>query len=283
MSLPRPSSKTIGLAVLSWKSPLTVKASLQTYIDRNLFSLFDDAVICFQEIDETDIALANEMKIRYAGSPVNTGIQGGFRMANESLDTDYIIVLENDMPMTTSLESAEKQISDCIQLLEDGVIDMARLRSRFNPGEQFRAAEIYSTLFPVRQPHSDWADTESIDTAPPWLKWLRRNMRPGKARKWSGRSVYIEQYPERIFPKIINRQQDYLIVDSSALPWTNQATLISRKLMGELLDYADNHPSSRTVNGMQDFEKALNCKYWKKRHFRIAVTPGIFTHMRLDR
>lgn len=275
--------KTVGLAILSWKAPRTVRASLESYIAKGLFSLFDDVVLCFQEISDDDIALAKEFGIRYVGTPTNTGIQGGFRMAYQSLRTDYVIILENDLRMIADKEEARKQLLDCLNMLEQKVIDAARLRSRFTPGFPIRAASGYSRMFPIRELHHAWENSEPLDDTPDWMKYLRRTLRPNKARKWSGRSVYVEQNPEKLFPHIISKHGNYLIVDSSALPWTNQPTLVSRKLLGELLDYADTHPSSRTVNGFQDFEKPLNCRYWKRRHYKIAVSPGIFTHQRLDR
>lgn len=277
------SRNTIGLAILSWKSPITVKASIDTYLARDFFSLFDDVVLCFQEIDDTDRELAASCGIRCVGNAANTGIQGGFRLASDSLSTDYVIVLENDLPLIASRDEAARLLDDCLDLLGRGQIDMARLRSRFNPGQPIRAASIYSYFYPVRRQDPGWAGSELIDHAPPCRKLLRRILHPMKAHKWSGRAVYIEEHPEKLFPGTIRREGDLFIVDSSVMPWTNQPTLLSGRLLAELLDFADTHPSARTVNGFQDFEKPLNCRYWKNRHFRIAVTPGIFTHQRLDR
>lgn len=283
MNPPPPSGKTIGLAILSWKSPITVKASIDTYIARDFFSLFDDVVLCFQEIDDTDRALADACGLRCVGNAVNTGIQGGFRLASDSLGTDYVIVLENDLPLIASRDEAARLLDDCLELFERGLIDMARLRSRFNPGQPIRAASVYSQFYPVRRQDPRWAGSELIDRAPACIKLLRRLLHPMKAHKWSGRAVYIEESPEEFFPETIRREGDFFIVDSSVMPWTNQPTLLSGQLLAELLDFADAHPSARTVNGFQDFEKPLNCRYWKHRHFQIAVTPGIFTHQRLDR
>lgn len=275
--------KTVGLAILSWKSPLTIKSSLESYISNNFFSLFDDVVLCFQEIDDDDISLATKAGLRYVGNNSNTGIQGGFKMALESLNTDYIMILENDLHLIVDKNEAEKQLSDCLTMMEYGVADMARMRSRFNPGYPHRAASIYSKFYPISQQDPRWNDTEKLDRSPNWKKRIRRFFRPNKAHKWSGRSVYIESNPEQLFPDIISREGEYLIVDSSVMPWTNQPTLVSSKLLRELMDYAENNPSSRTVNGFQDFEKPLNCKFWRSQHYKIVITPGLFTHERLDR
>lgn len=275
--------KTVGLAILSWKAPLTLKSSLESYISKDLFSLFDDVCLCFQEIDDNDILIAETAGLRYIGNSSNTGIQGGFKFAQKSLDTDYILILENDLPFVADQDEAKKQLSDCLTMMEYGMADMARMRSRFNPGYPHRAASVYSKFYPISHQDPKWNDTEKLDHSPNWKKRMRRFLRPQKARKWSGRSVYIESNPEQLFPDIISREGEYFIVDSSVMPWTNQPTLISAKLFRELMDYAENHPSSRTVNGFQDFEKSLNCKFWRSRHYQIIITPGLFTHERLDR
>lgn len=280
----QPFGKTVGMALLSWKSPKTVRASIQTYLDNDLFSLFDDAVICFQEIDEEDRTLAEECGIRCVGTQKNTGIQGGFRFAWESLDTDYIIIMENDCPMCVDLEEARKQLQESLELLTTGTLDLMRLRSRFRPGEQSRTSSMYSRFWSIKEKDPRWIDAEPLDESPAWKKNLRRLFRPSKATKWIGRSIYVERYPEQKHPEYIQRaKNDIFIVDSAVLPWTNQTTLISRDFLGQLLDYADTHPSSRTVNGFQDFEKPLNCAYWKNAHFKIGAHLGIFTHQRLDR
>lgn len=281
-ALSRETGKTLGCAILSWKSPHTVRASVQTYLDAGLFRLVDDAVLCFQEIDEQDRVLAGDLGIRCTGTEQNTGIQGGFRMACNSVCTDYLIVLENDCPIVVDPAETRHQLLRAIQLLESGKADVVRLRSRFDPGMKFRAVSMYSRFYPITQPDPRWNQTEEIDASPRWIKALRRTIRPPKARRWSGRSVYIEQHPEQLFPDRIHREDEVFFVDSSIMPWTNQSSLVARPFLERLLDFADAHPRSRTVHGFQDLEKPLNSRFWRKAHFRIAVMPGIFTHRRLD-
>ena len=99
-----------------------------------------------------------------------------------------------------------------------------------------------------------------------------------------GRGLYIEKWPERLFPKYIWKTGDGMyIVDSKVINWTNQSILTTKRFFLQMLDYADQHPRSRTVNGFQDMEKPLNCRWWRRQHFKIGVSDGLFTHQRLDR
>lgn len=284
----RPYGKTVGVAVLGFKAMETTRHTLENHLRNGLYGLFDDAVICWQAAREEHVRMSEGLGVRTVARPDNLGIQGGFRWIWETLKTDYMIVLENDFPVCVSPESMKAQFRESMRHLIEGRVDLVRLRNRYNPGPQNRFAGMYSRFWPVREKDPRWADTEALDDAPAWRKALRRLLRPGKAARWAGRSPYIERFPERLFPRRIARiGPDFFAVDSWVLPWTNQATLIAHDLMGRLLDFADAHPSSHFVNAegnrLQTLEPPLNRLWWRRRHFRIGVPEGVFTHDRLDR
>ena len=283
-----PYGKTVGFVTLGYKAPQTLRRTFESYRAGNLFRYFDDVVICFQSFSDADARLAEELGVRYVGRPDNLGICGGFRWCWETLKTDYVLIMETDLALCVPQATAEAQLQESLWHLEKGEVDLVRLRNRFNPGEQNRFASMYSRFWVVRDKDPRWADTESLDNSPAWVKALRRGLRPGKATRWCGRSPYIERTPERLFPKWIKRiGDDFFCVDSWVLPWTNQCTLISRTRLGELLDYADAHPSVHCVNAehnkLQTLEPQLNRLWWRRKHFRIGVPEGIFTHSRIDR
>lgn len=283
-----PYGKTVGLAILAYKAPGTTRASIENHLAHGLYDLFDQATVCFQACSEEDLAMAKACGVRAVGRPENLGIQGGFRWAWETLKTDYVLILENDIPVCVSPEAMRAQLAEAMARLEAGEVDLVRLRNRFNPGEQNRFAGPYSYFWPVREPDPRWADTERLSTAPAWIKALRRCLRPLKAQRWCGRSPYVERHPEKLFPHWIKRLgPDFLSVDSWVLPWTNQCTLISHALFGKLLDYADSHPARNIYtsegNKMPTLETPLNRLWWRRQHLRIGLPEGVFTHRRLDR
>ena len=284
----RPYGKTVGVAVLGFKALETTRHTLESHLKSGLYGLFDDAVICWQSATPEAVALSDGLGVRSVARPDNLGIQGGFRWVWETLKTDYMIVLENDFPVCVPPESMRAQFAEAMAHLEAGRVDLVRFRNRYNPGPQNRFAGMYSRFWPVREPDPRWADTEVLDGSPAWVKAVRRLCRPWKALRWAGRSPYIERNPERLFPRLIKRiGPDFFAVDSWALPWTNQSTLISHDLMGQLLDFADAHPSSNFVcaegNRLPTLEPPLNRWWWRRRHFRIGVPEGVFTHYRIDR
>ena len=97
-----------------------------------------------------------------------------------------------------------------------------------------------------------------------------------------GRAPYAIPDADLRFPEFISREQDFLVVDSSVINFTDQPFLISRQLMLALLDWAKEHPKKRTLNGFQVMEINLNTSWWRRRHFKVAVGEGLFTHARLD-
>ncbi len=287
-SVGAPYGKTVGVAILGFKAWETTRHTIENHLAHRLYENFDDAVICFQSFSDRDAQMAESLGVRYVGRPDNVGIAGGFRWCRENLKTDYMMVLENDFPVCVDSTSMRTQLVEAMRHLESGEVDLVRFRNRYNPGAQNRFASMYSRFWPIREKDPRWADTETLDTSPVWQKWVRRMFRPGKATRWCGRSPYIEKEPDVLFPKWIERiGPDFFRVDSWVLPWTNQSTLISRELFGLLLDFADAHPSTHFVNAennrLQTLEPQLNRLWWRRKHFRIGVPEGIFTHYRVDR
>ena len=268
----------ISVGILSFKAYKTIENTLQQYNDMNFFSIFQEAKVFFQTFCEKDKEIAEKFNIDYEKREDNIGIQGGIEWIVKTLKSDYILFLENDFHLLYDLNKTFTILEKSLKLIQSGKIDMMRLRSRFQAGEPFGDVEKYTRIFKPQQIHPNFKDFHKIKKTIPFLKYLR----PLKAKKISARALYIEQYPENICHQI-KREDDYFIVDSSVLNWTNNPTLVSRELFLKLIDYANKHPSSRTVYGFQDLEKPLNCRWWRKQHFKIGVCDGIFTHRRLDR
>ena len=274
---------TIGVGILSWKSHKTLEKSLISYENVNFKELFDDVKIIFQEISKEDIILADRFGYDYVGTEKNLGIQNGHKLIYENLKTDYIIVLENDNPIIVKREELIIKLRQSINLLINNKIDLMRLRHRWTFGEGF-SLEKYINYYSIEKLHEKYNQNNINKSFLFSLKKLfKRLIRPGKAIRLAGYSLYFEKEPEKKFPKYIKKLDDELFsVSSYIIPWTNQSVLIHRQFYGNLISYAYNNPSSRTANGFQDLEKPLNCKWWRNQNFRIGVGEGIFTHNRFD-
>ena len=276
----------VSVGILSYKAPKTIGATLQVYQQKNFLKLFSEVKLFFQCVSEDDIKISQKYNLEYMGRPDNIGIQSGMRWVVENLKSDYILYLENDCPLVVDTETAKREIQRAVSCLASGQIDVMRLRSRFTPGEQFADVYKYTTVYTPREIDSRFKETSEVRIAPrtPLLRFLKQLFYPSYAFRMMGRGIYIERCPEVRFPRVIKKVDDGMyVVDSAVINWTNQSILTTKKFFLEMLDYADAHPCRRTVNNMQDMEKPLNCRWWRKQHFKIGVSDGLFTHQRLDR
>ena len=272
-----PEALPISAGILSWRAPKTVANTLAQYGDfpRRLaeFRIF------FQECSGADVAAAEAAGVAWTGRPENVGIQGGMRWVVENLKSDYVLYLENDFNLLVSPDEAVRELRTALGWIERGAVDIVRLRSRFNPGEPCGDPEKYSSVFLPADVDPRFVDPGRLGRGNPWIRLFR----PFKCRRIAARGAYVERSPEKLFPKVFRRDETGLVTTSAYLNWTNNPVLIRRSLFLEIADYADAHPSHRTVGGYQDFEKPLNCRWWRARGLRIGLPEGIFTHRRLDR
>ncbi|MEO1207407.1 MAG: hypothetical protein AAFV45_13865 [Pseudomonadota bacterium] len=263
----------LGLGVLSWHGYETLEASLKTYPASGFLDLFDERVIFFPEITDQGCVLAARFGFEAKGQPQNKGIMDGFRGLANAMQSDTVVMVENDCPLIESCEEAAKQIATAQHLIENGSAQVVRLRSRRDPGEAFDTADKYMRLYPPTTAHG-------IDQ----LKaGVLRRLRPGKARKLIGTSVYVEAEPAQKFPgTITDAGSGFYLAPTDAITWTNQSIMIDRRFfLDNIIARAENVTGRRTVNGFKNLEIELNDHWWRSRPWTVAIAPGLFTHRRL--
>lgn len=257
----------ISMGVLSWHAHETLRKTLTSYID--LKRLVDEAVVFFNEISEADRSIANEFGFKAAGSESNLGIYGGTKAMIESLHGDKILSLQNDCPVNVSPEVLKSQIEIASQILDSGIAEVVRLRDRFAPGFSDKSK------FLRYWPGDDRADTIK--------KKIYRLFRPFHARRMKGRAVAVLQKPEERFPNVFTRHGDFWISDSSYINFTDQPFMAKRDFLLRLFDYAEKHKEgSRTLNKRPVLEIILNNQWWRRQHFKVAISTGVFAHDRYD-
>ena len=267
------SASKLGLGVLSWHGYETLAASLKTYPGDRFLDLFDERVIFYPEITDEGRDLAARFAFEAKGQPGNKGIMDGFRGLANAMKSDTVVLVENDCPLIESCDEANLQITKARQLIEDERAQVVRMRSRREPGEAFDTADKYKAMYPV-------ASAPAIEHT---KAKLLRLIRPGKAKKLIGTSVYVEADPVQKFPKHI---QDvgggFYLVPTSVITWTNQSIMIDRRFFLEkIIARSESVDGRRTVNGFKNLEIELNDNWWRTRPWTVAVAPGLFTHRRL--
>ena len=85
--------------------------------------------------------------------PVEGGFIGALHTAVNALDTDYVLLAEDDCMIWEHLrgENLEKQLKRALDLLISGQADMVRLRHAWRGCTRYKAAYTYSYFYPVEQ------------------------------------------------------------------------------------------------------------------------------------
>lgn len=262
----------LSLAIITWRNFEKLELTLKSYQEGGLFDVIKDCILVSQETSEAERNIAKRYGLRLLENPTNLGIEGAWRCALENIKSSYCLVLENDCPLIESKVTTFIELNSAKEMLENGTADVVRLRSRRAPGAKFYNIEKYSRYYEIEPTSADW--TMKL------IKKLRRSLRPLKATRLSGSSVYALSQPEKRHKRIKRIPNDTFLVPSSILNWTNQSVMINKDFMVDtLLERVKTHPSSRALNGFQDIERALNSRWWRRRNFTIAVSSGLFSHM----
>jgi hypothetical protein len=275
----------IGLGILSWRAHETIRKTLSNYNKNGLFELFDQTLIYFNDLCDEDRSIAEEAGIPYEGG-ANSGIFGGMKaLAHHLKEMDYILFLQNDCPAAVDHDAIKHELDRSIGLLQSGTADVVRMRHRWQVGEGFDLHK-YLRYFGISKLNTHFNyDQTGIrkEEVPETLeKKIRRLLRPGKAKKLLGMSVYLEENPELLYPYYIRKIGETFIIDSSVIPFTEQSFLIGKEFMSQLFDFVDKNPRKRTLNGFQSMEIALNVPFWGKGGFKTGISTGVFTHNRFD-
>ena len=258
-------SATLSIGVLSYHAHETLGRTLSSYDKGMLTSNADDAYIFFNEMTDSDVQFARRYpRWRSAGSTANLGIMGGTDAMARRMTGDYLLMLQNDCPLVADAASTRRYLAAAMDLLVSGEADMVRCRSRTFPGQGFADEKKFNRFY-----------------GGGWCPFLRRMLRPSKARRMIGRAPYVIPDADSRFPEYIKRHGEFLVVDSEVINFTDQPFLISRKLMLELLDWAKAHPRGSQPPSRQALEICLNAPWWRERHFKVAVGEGLFTHARI--
>jgi hypothetical protein len=272
-SPPDPARPRIGIGVLSWHGYDTLAATLASYRDNGLLDLVDERVVFLPEQTERGIAVAREFDMPYAGSRDNLGIMGGLKALAQCMTSEFVILLENDYRLIENQSEVARQLARASADILSGEVKYVQLRHLNRPGEPHQVSKVIDYFGRPGQSRGEAA-----------LVAARRFLRPGKAAKLAGRSVYLWKDADRRWPKAIGRTASGNFRTSSRhLNWSNNPSLIPRRFfLEEVVAAAEQRPARRLVNGFPTLEIELNCRWWRKQDWPIGIAAdGLFSQIRL--
>ena len=261
------SKLSFSIGILSWKGYDSLENSLNSYKKNGLSNMTNHKYLCLPEYTEEGIKIAKKYNYKPILARENLGILGGFKKLAEEMPKGPILLLENDLELIENKNETFLQLQKSIRLMNEHRLIQVRLRSRKNPGEPFVGLRKYNNY---------WSDNI--------ISKIKRILRPLKARKLIGTSVYCLENPDKIHYDFIKKIcNGFYIVPSSILTWANLAILVDRDVyLEKIIKKAEQTKSKKNINGFKNIEIELNNSWWRKKKFKILITPGLFKHNRLS-
>ena len=256
-----------SIGILSWNGYDSLLNSLKTYEKNGLSKLTNHKYICLPDYKREGVEIAKSFCYEPILIEQNLGILGGFKILAEKMPSGPILLLENDLPLIENYSETYNQIFKSIDFLSQKKVIQVRLRSRINPGEPFEGINKYNDL---------WSEN--------LISTFKRKLRPNKAEKLIGTSIYAVKNPDLRHPKYITKLSNgFYSVKSNVLNWANLAILVNKEIfLNIIIKRALSVQSSKKINGFKNIEIELNSLWWRQQKFKIIVAPGIFTHSRLS-
>ena len=256
-----------SIGILSWNGYDSLLNSLKSYEKNGLSKLTNRKYICLPEYKREGIEIAKSFCYEPILIKENLGILGGFKFLAEKMPSGPILLLENDLPLVENQSETYNQIFKSIDFLSQKKVIQVRLRSRINPGEPFEGIKKYNDL---------WSKN--------LLSSFKRKLRPIKAKKLIGTSIYALENPNLRHPKYVTKLSNgFYSVQSNVLNWANLAILVDKKnFLNIIIKRAELVRSTKNINGFKNIEIELNSLWWRQQKFEIVLAPGIFTHYRLS-
>ena len=256
-----------SIGILSWKGYDSLLNSLISYEKNGLSNLTNRKYVCLPEYTKEGVSIAKKFNYEPILIRENIGILGGFKILAEKMPKGPLLLLENDLQLIEGRKETFNQLNQSIKLLYKNKISQIRLRSIKEPGEPFHGIDKYNRY---------WEEN--------FFSKFRRTFRPFKARKLIGTSVYVEEKPHLKHPKyIFYMSKGFYSLSTKVINWSNLAILVDKNFfLNVIIKEAENTERKNKVNGFKNIEIELNKPWWREQNWKIIISPGLFSHVRLS-
>lgn len=232
----------LTIAVLSWRQPLTLKNTLESYKKNGLLDLVKEKLVFFNEVSPEDVKIAKEYGFEVLSAKQNIGIGLPFQQLVQRATSKYFLFLENDFDLIEKPEVVQARLQDAVELLENGV-SAIRLRHRYHYGDpNMYLKYIWEGAFEAQNP--------SIDGVYYWDD--------------------ISKVYEGKCEKIVKPTQDIYVMQSAFAGFTNNPTIYQTKLLKDNILPLKFNKTDVIENKIGD--------WWYKGKLKVAKGTGLFRH-----
>ena len=259
----------ITLSILTWRAPITLQRTLETLAP--ILPLFEQHLVVCQESDPEEMDIARRAKFDVIKTHENIGIQNGLKLAVEAASHELVLVLvlENDAEYLGGRQGAAVLEETFLQM-QKYQIDHIQL-GRLDRSVPRRYVRFWGTQFPPKRQITGYVRYKMANS-------LKR-----------GALSLPQIAAAKSFPGYLKITNSLWQTTPQYVKWNNRSFLTRKNFfLGNLVPFAESHPTSRLINGHADLEHPINCYrnryWWRSQSFSIGVSvPGLFGHQRHDR
>jgi hypothetical protein len=234
----------LTVSMVSFRSPLTLAATLASYVEHGLLEVAAERRIVLQEPVPDQVTWATHFGFKAVVVDGNIGVGRSCGELISRCTTEYILFLEEDWLLVEPRAVVESQLASGIQLLQAEPRGVVRYRHRWDYGEP-----LYSLQFRGREQEH--------------LTHL-------------GECIHWREHPDRDFPDLITKlrvgEHDFYRLSSRNSCYTNNPVLYRTDFASEIL----------LPFCFDDLEKPIQ-PWWEQQDFAVFSAPGLFRHSRVDR
>jgi hypothetical protein len=266
--------KTIALAAVTWRAPLSLRNSMESWRRGGLLDLVDERMLFVNSPTPEDLAIARD----YEFDVYTTEERGGNVMAGPALaylvgnsSADYVLFMEKDFVLSADRATTARELYVGVQHLARGV-DLYRLRGKTDhPAEGMPdcCEKPADPAAPANCPfYSAWRSGGYFSDH---MNWLYIFCDPDIMESANGRVAHCTREPAA---------PDSYCFTSGETNWSNNPALFGREWFDEKLRAVALADYER--NNMFEFNAMMAWLSWRPPAKVCVSFQGIFTHLEID-
>jgi hypothetical protein len=264
--------KTIALAAVTWKAPLSLRNSMESWRRGGLLDIVDERMLFINSPSEEDYAIAQEYDFDvYTTTERNGNIMAGPSIAylSGNSSADYILFMEKDFVLSADRATMLREMYTGVQHLARGV-DAYRLRGKSDhPAEGM--PDCCTPKEPPTCPYmSGWKSGGYFGDH---MNWLTIFCDPNIIESANGRVAKCTSEPDA--------PASYCFT-SGETNWSNNPVLFSRTWFNKHVRKVAFLEENWVHNELFEFHVTLDWLAWRPPAKVCTSFQGIFTHYEVD-
>ena len=265
--------KKLAIAAVTWKAPLSLKNSMESWRRGGLLDLVDERMLFINSPSEEDLNIARE----YDFDVYTTGEHEGNIMAGPALaylvgnsTSDYILFMEKDFVLSADRETTMREMYTGIQHLARGV-DLYRLRGKTDwPAEGM--PNCCEEPPPGAKPNCPYSSSwKSGGYFSDHMNWLYIFCDPNILDSSNGRVAKCTSEPSA---------PDSYCFTSGESNWSNNPALFGRDWFLDKMSGVAFQDWEQ--NNMFEFNAMMSWLSWRPPAKICLSLQGLFTHVEVD-